>query len=55
VVARFAVLRAVVFVLLLVTNALSLYLMRYFKIRYPDKPDVSQFALLFKNIASDNI
>jgi hypothetical protein len=45
----------VVFVVLLATNAMSLYLMKYFKIRYPEKVDVSQFALLFKNIKNDNI
>lgn len=55
VIVRFSVLRSVVFIILLSTNAISLYLMKYFKIRYPQKTDVSHFSLLFKNIKSDKI
>jgi hypothetical protein len=52
---RFFTLRAVAFVVLLITNVLSLYVIKWFKIRYPDKVDVSHFSILFKNLKSDNI
>ena len=38
------------FIILMVTNASSLYVVKWFKARYPDKPSASNFTLLFKNV-----
>lgn len=43
------------FLLLLVVNALSLYVIKWFKIRHPDKLNVSNFSLLFKNLKNDKL
>jgi hypothetical protein len=53
--ARFLTLRSIVFLLLLVANTLSLYVIKWFKIRYPDKLQISNYTLIFKNIQTDNI
>jgi hypothetical protein len=52
---RFETLRAVLFLLLLVINVLSLYVVKWFKVRHPDKLNVSNFSLLFKNLKNDRI
>ena len=52
---RFGVLRSMIFLILIVVNASSLYIMKWFKTRYPDKVNVSNFSLFFKNLASDNV
>ncbi len=52
---RFETLRAVLFLLLLVVNVLSLYVVKWFKVRHPDKPNVSNFSLIFKNLKNDRI
>jgi ABC-type multidrug transport system fused ATPase/permease subunit len=52
---RFETLRAVLFLLLLVINVLSLYVVKWFKVRHPDKLSVSNFSLLFKNLKNDRI
>lgn len=43
------------FLLLLVVNVLSLYVIKWFKVRHPDKPNVSNFSILFKNLRNDRI
>jgi len=55
VIIRFGVLRSMIFLILIVVNASSLYIMKWFKTRYPDKVNVSNFSLFFKNLASDNV
>lgn len=50
VIVRFLTLRSVVFLVLLMTNAGSMYLIKWFKIRYPSQTDVSDFSLIFKNL-----
>lgn len=55
VVVRFSTLRSMVFVVLLATGIAALYVMRWFNIRYPEKIDVSNFALLFKNLPTPNL
>lgn len=52
---RFGLLRSMVFLILLATSIASLYIMRWFKVRYPDRIGVSHFALLFKNLSSPNL
>ena len=52
---RFFTLRGVLFLLLLVVNALSLYVIKWFKIRHPDKLNVSNFSLLFKNLKNGKL
>jgi hypothetical protein len=52
---RFSILRSVVFVILIATNASSLYIMKWFKSRYPDKQNVANFSLLFKNLPTDDL
>ncbi len=52
VIIRLGALRSMMFVILIVVNASSLYIMKWFKTRYPDKVNVSNFALMFKNLAS---
>lgn len=37
------------------TNFLSLYIVKWFKVRYPTKINISSFSVLFKNLKSDNI
>jgi hypothetical protein len=32
-----------------------MYLMKWFKIRYPDKVDVSTYSLMFKNLKTDDL
>ncbi len=53
--ARFFTLRGVLFLILLIINILSIYVVRWFKIRHPDKINVSNFALLFKNLKNDKL
>jgi hypothetical protein len=53
--ARYFTLRSITFLILLITNALSLYVVRWFKIRYPNKVNVSDFSLLFKNLKNDRL
>lgn len=52
---RFSTLRAMVFLVLLATGIAALYVMKWFKVRYPDKVDISSFALLFKNMPTNNL
>jgi hypothetical protein len=52
---RFNTLRSMTFLVLLATGIAALYLMKWFKIRYPQKADISGFALLFKNLNSPNL
>ena len=52
---RFGVLRSMIFLILITVNASSLYIMKWFKTRYPDKVNVSNFSLFFKNLASDKV
>lgn len=52
---RFYTLRGVILLILLVVNMLSLYVIKWFKVRHPDKLNVSNFSLLFKNLKNDRI
>ena len=52
---RFGALRSMIFLILITVNASSLYIMKWFKTRYPDKVNVSNFSLFFKNLASDKV
>jgi hypothetical protein len=36
-------------------NSLSLYVVKWFKARYPDKMNSSNFSLLFKNLKNDKL
>jgi hypothetical protein len=49
---RFFTLRSVTFLILLICNALSMYIMKWFKVRYPDRIDASNFSLIFKNLTN---
>lgn len=52
---RLFTLRGIIFLVLLATNFLSMYIVRWFKIRYPEKVGITAYALLFKNIRENNI
>jgi hypothetical protein len=54
-VVRFNTLRTIVFLVLLATGIAALYVMRWFKVRYPDRVDISNFTLLFKNLPTPNL
>jgi len=43
------------FVILLFTNVGSLYVMKWFKVRYPDKITTADFSLIFKNLKTNQI
>lgn len=43
------------FYILIGVNAFSLYLVKRFKDKYPEKVNVSHFALFFKNLKNDNV
>jgi hypothetical protein len=34
---------------------LSLFIVKWFKVRYPPKPNIADFSLLFKNLKSDKM
>ena len=53
--ARFSLLRSMTFAILLATNLGSLYVMKWFKVRYPDKKTTADFSLVFKNLKTNNI
>lgn len=53
--ARFYTLRGVLFLILLTVNTLSIYVVKWFKVRHPDKISVANFTLLFKNIKNDKL
>lgn len=55
VIVRFSTLRSMVFLVLLATGIAALYIMRWFNIRYPHKTEISSFALLFKNLPTNNL
>jgi hypothetical protein len=52
---RFYTLRGIIFIILLAVNMLSLYVIKWFKVRHPDKLNVSNFSLLFKNLKNDRL
>lgn len=52
---RFSTLRGVVFLVLLATGVVALLILKWFNVRYPKKVNISNFALLFKNLPSDNL
>jgi hypothetical protein len=52
---RFTTLRSMVFLVLLATGIAALYIIRWFKVRYPDRVEISSFALLFKNLPTPNL
>lgn len=54
VIVRLSTLRAVVFLILLVTNFLSMYVVRQVKVRYPSKESVAEYTLIFKNVTSES-
>ena len=41
--------------ILLMVNVLSIYVIKWFKVRYPDKINIANFSLLFKNIKNELI
>ena len=43
------------FFILLVVNFLSLFIVKWFKVRYPPKKNISNFSLIFKNLKKDEI
>ena len=48
-------LRCFAFCALIIVNTLSLFIVKRFKDKYPDKVNVSHFALFFKNLKNDNV
>lgn len=50
VIVRLFTLRGMAFGILLFGNAFSLYLVGKFKRRYPPPKDISNFAIIFKNV-----
>ena len=47
---RLFTLRGMAYVILLIGNALSLYLVGRFKRRFPQPKGISDFAVIFKNV-----
>ena len=52
---RYFTLRSITFVALLVVNFLSLFIIKWFKTRYPLKLNIAHYTLLFKNLKNDSI
>lgn len=52
---RFFTLRSIAFLILLLVNILSLFIVKWHKVRYPPQISISNFSLLFKNIKTDKI
>lgn len=50
---RYFTLRSIAFLILLVANMLSLFVVKWFKVRYTPKANIADFSLLFKNLKSD--
>lgn len=48
---RVLTLRSIAYIILLLGNFASLYLAGRFKRRYPQPRDITDFALIFKNVA----
>ena len=47
---RLFTLRGMAFIIMLIGNAMSLYIVGRFKRRYPQPKKISDFALIFKNV-----
>jgi hypothetical protein len=43
------------FFILLVVNYLSLFIVKWYKLRYPAKKTIANFALIFKNLKNDQL
>ena len=52
---RFFTLRSITFLILLIVNFLSLFIVKWFKIRYPPKTNIASFSLFFKNLQNDDV
>ena len=52
---RYFTLRSIAFFILLLVNFLSLFIIKWFKMRFPPKVNIANFSLLFKNLKKDDI
>lgn len=43
------------FFILLVVNYLSLFIVKWYKLRFPAKKTIANFSLIFKNLKNDQI
>ena len=50
---RFFTLRSIAFFILLLANFMSLFVVKWFKIRFPQKVNIAHFSLIFKNLKKD--
>jgi hypothetical protein len=52
---RYFTLRSMTFLILLAVNFLSLFIVKWFKVRYPPKMNLANFSLIFKNLKNDKV